>query len=327
MNQKAQFNNILSECLDRILKGETVEQCLRDYPERAAELEPLLRTASAAKVASTVQPRPEFKARARYEFNSALRNMTDKKSERQHSFHLHWHWSSGWAIALVASIVILFGGGGTIAAASYSMPDSTLYPVKLATEEFQLALTSSDLDKTELNARFAYRRADEIVYLAAKGDIDQVTVTAERLTSNLQNMTNLADRDGEDGPVVVAPGTITQVPSPNDLAPISTFTGTDDPATTNEPTPLQSDRTSAVTNLETSEQVNTNRGGKALSPKLERLRKIISDNFEKRHQRLEEALKSASPDIKQALRMTIEKSKNEYSKALQNLYNSPQDRD
>jgi len=38
-------------CLDRItLKGESIEQCLESYPERAAELEPLLRAALSVKV-------------------------------------------------------------------------------------------------------------------------------------------------------------------------------------------------------------------------------------------------------------------------------------
>ena len=80
MNQNEKFNDILNECLDRIFKGETVEQCLQDYPEQAKELEPLLRTAMAARVASTIQPRAEFKARARYEFQTALNDMAARKA-------------------------------------------------------------------------------------------------------------------------------------------------------------------------------------------------------------------------------------------------------
>jgi hypothetical protein len=56
MKNNRQFDDILNLCLDRILKGETVEGCLQSYPEMAKELEPLLRTAVAAKVASEVQP-------------------------------------------------------------------------------------------------------------------------------------------------------------------------------------------------------------------------------------------------------------------------------
>ena len=75
MKQDKQFDNILNECLDRILRGETVEKCLQSYPEQAPELEPLLRTALATKMASHIQPRPEFKAKARYEFTAAIHEM------------------------------------------------------------------------------------------------------------------------------------------------------------------------------------------------------------------------------------------------------------
>lgn len=129
MNQNEKFNNILNECLDRILKGEAVEQCLSGYPDQAKELEPLLRTALAARAASTVQPRAEFRAKARYEFQSALRDMVvGKKSQRRPLFSLHWQWRSGWAIAIIAIIIVVLAGGGTIAAAANSMPDNTLYP-------------------------------------------------------------------------------------------------------------------------------------------------------------------------------------------------------
>ena len=82
MKQDKQFDNILNECLDRVLRGETIERCLQSYPDQARELEPLLRTALAAKQAVYIQPRAEFKAQARYAFNSALREMQDKTAHR-----------------------------------------------------------------------------------------------------------------------------------------------------------------------------------------------------------------------------------------------------
>ena len=76
MKKSREFDNILDECLERLLlKGETVEQCLASYPEQAAELEPLLHTALITKKASAIEPRHEFRARARYQFDSALREM------------------------------------------------------------------------------------------------------------------------------------------------------------------------------------------------------------------------------------------------------------
>jgi hypothetical protein len=193
MNQDDKFNDILSECLDRILKGGTVEQCLRDYPEQAAELEPLLRTALHAKIASNVQPRAEFRARARYEFQSALRDIEMKKS-RQNPF-LSWIWQRqpGWSLAVIAVVVMVLSGGGVVAASSFSMPDDPLYSVKLASEKVQLAVTPSDLGKAELNNKFADRRTEEIVYMASKGDSQEVQITAQLLNTNLENISsNLA---------------------------------------------------------------------------------------------------------------------------------------
>ena len=164
MKQK-EFDNIFDECLERIvLGGETLEQCLARYPEQAAELKPLLETVLAVKKASAVEPRPEFKARARYQFRSALQ---EKAAPQRRPF---FGWLPRWATALSIVIVMLLAGGGTVAAASNSMPDSFLNPVKLATEHVQLAFTTSDVGRAQLCAGFADRRVDEIIYMAEKGD-------------------------------------------------------------------------------------------------------------------------------------------------------------
>ena len=54
MKANNELNNILDECLEKVLSGESIEQCLQAYPEQAAELEPLLQTALAVSQASAV---------------------------------------------------------------------------------------------------------------------------------------------------------------------------------------------------------------------------------------------------------------------------------
>jgi hypothetical protein len=212
MRQEERFNDILNECLDRILKGETIEQCLLSYQKQATELEPLLKTAKAARVISSVQPRPEYKVEARRKFQAALIEMKVKQNESKANTgrQWNWRWNSGWAIALVALIIVVLGGGGTVAAASNSMPDNVLFSIKLATEKAQLSLASGEVAKTELNAKFADRRTDELVYMAAQGDVQQVLVAAGRLNTNLSNITELAagndqpksESTGEDTPLM-----------------------------------------------------------------------------------------------------------------------------
>jgi hypothetical protein len=191
MKQDERFNSILNLCLDRVLGGETVEQCLRDYPDQAKELKPLLQTALAAKMASAVEPRREFKARARVEFQAALRDMKSNRKQSSSFFHWRWQWQPAWSIALAVLVIFILGGGGSIIAARNVMPDNPLYSVKLFTENVQLALTPSDTGKTELNAKFADRRAEEIVYAASNGNAPEARTAAGRLNSNMMNITNL----------------------------------------------------------------------------------------------------------------------------------------
>ncbi len=180
-----EFNNILDDCLERILEGETLEQCLERYPEQAAELKPLLEMVLAVKEASAVEPRPEFKARARYQFRSALQ---EKVAPQRRPF---FGWLPRWATALAIVLIVLMAGGGTVAAASNSMPDSILYPVKLATENVQLALTTSELDRARLCANFADRRVAEIIYMADRGDARRVEVLTGRLDDRLEKLVAL----------------------------------------------------------------------------------------------------------------------------------------
>lgn len=186
MKKSREFNDILDECLERLLvKGGTIEECLQSYPERAAELEPLLQTAVAARKVSVIQPRPEFRAKARYQFRSALQAMEPKKSRP------FFGWQRQWVTVVTVLLVLLLAGGGTVAAASNSMPDNPLYSVKLATEQVQLILTPSDIGKARLCARLADRRVAEIIYIANKGNTQQVEVITQRLDKHLVTLVRL----------------------------------------------------------------------------------------------------------------------------------------
>jgi hypothetical protein len=182
MNNK-EFDNILNDCLERLLlKGESLQQCLARYPEQAAELKPLLETALAAREATTIQPRPDFRARARYEFNSVLKETAAGKSRTS------WGWFPRWATVAAIILAVVLVGGGTVVAADSSMPDSPLYSVKLATEQVHLTLTPSQIAKAEYCAQLADRRVAEIAYMADKGDVEQVEVLTRRLDDKLELM-------------------------------------------------------------------------------------------------------------------------------------------
>ena len=186
MNREKEFDNILNECLESIVSNRaTVEQCLQRYPEQAAELEPLLQTVSLANEATDVTPRNDFKIKARYEFQQALRERAEAKERRL------FGWRPQWAGVLISVLALLVASSGTVAAASGSMPDEPLYPVKRVTEAVRVALTPSELGKAELYANLIDKRIVEIAKMAEKGKGEELEKTTQLLTEQLIAMTSL----------------------------------------------------------------------------------------------------------------------------------------
>jgi len=190
------FENILEECLERLRQGESMEQCLARYPEQAADLAPLLQVAAATqKTSSAVQPRPEFKERSRYEIQSQLHGKERKTEPKKTSFV---GWMPRWAVAVVSVILVfLVAGTGTVAASTSSMPDDTLYPVKLATERARLGLTRGDIKKARVNVRLADRRVKEIVYLARKGDSRRLDKALLRLEGHMKAIEQVIEANAD----------------------------------------------------------------------------------------------------------------------------------
>ena len=181
------FDNILEQCLERLLvKGETIEECLASYPQQAEALKPLLQTAAAAKRIRTLEPSPEFRAKARYQFRSALQEAASRKSRP------FFAWRFRWATAVATVLVLPLASGSMVAAASNSMPDEPLYHVKLAVEQLQLRLTPSALGKANLYARLADRRVAEIKRMAQKGNVSLIGLVTRRLDNQLTMIASLA---------------------------------------------------------------------------------------------------------------------------------------
>jgi hypothetical protein len=323
MKKSSQFENILDECLERLIKGETVEQCLESYPEQALELEPLLRTTQATREAVAITPRADFKARARYEFRSALYAEVSQKTRSLSVF------KRGWVVALMVIGILLVSGGGTALAAGNSMPDSPLYRVKLATEQVQLALTPSDVGKAELCAAFADRRLVEIIYLANKGDAQQIEAATQRLDERLSTLVGLVSVEGvESVPVEETPRVLTEdsattapsAPSPaTETVPMSpqaptettteapTETTTTAPPTEAAPPPVAEDADTATWD------VSTKNGGRA------DLKVKIATDAATHLEALQSVLEGVSPSVQSALQYAIIVSENGYRRVLDAL--------
>jgi hypothetical protein len=106
------FNIILDECIDRINRGEKLEDCLARYPEHAEELELLLRAMLDAQTAYTFTPSPTTKMVTRQRFNTALEEIVRRREERRQPLPRVLGWSKAWvpvAAVLVVALISYFG--------------------------------------------------------------------------------------------------------------------------------------------------------------------------------------------------------------------------
>jgi len=158
---KKDSDEILNICLDRVIeRGESIEQCLADYPEQAEELEPLLKAAlSASGASSTIKARPEFERLAKYRFLSALQEKTGRKSESRVPLR---RWQQRLAMAFTVILVLFLVGAGTVTASASSLPGDMLYPVKTTTEKVQGFFTFGSEAKASFHIKMAQRRLNEI---------------------------------------------------------------------------------------------------------------------------------------------------------------------
>lgn len=210
----ARIERILDECVERLRKGATVEQCLASFPEQASELEPLLKTVVSLNQASELRPRPEFKAQARTQVLMALRRKTARK---QRSWLGGFMWRRTWATVAVSILALVAVGGGAVAASANTLPGHPLYAVKTTAERAQLALTASDVGKAKLLVKFADRRIKEIggMVEAGRGDeVDELSVAMvrdlERLKETIREPISLDRAISDASKAVTAP-----VPAPS----------------------------------------------------------------------------------------------------------------
>jgi hypothetical protein len=190
MKNKKEFKEILDGCLESVLRGESIEACLELYPDQAEELRPLLVTAASAKSAVDIKPRREFRDRAGYEFQKAIREVETAPAVRREAGVFQTLLRPAWA-TLILVVIVLAAGSGTVYAANSSLPGETLYSVKMATESVRMVFAFSEEAKANLYVKLADRRVDEIIQMAEQGNTEQVVNTTDKLEEQLLAMSNL----------------------------------------------------------------------------------------------------------------------------------------
>jgi hypothetical protein len=207
----SKLDDIFNECYERIRSGESIESCLRSYPQYRVQLEPLLRTTfDIGRRISYIHPRPEFKHWARVRLESAQRY--PKQQTRAETPAASTWLRHGWAVAVSAGIVLLLTTGSTMAASSQALPDQPLYPVKLATEQVRVALAVSDAQKAEFETELAKIRAMELEAMANAGKTEEASKAAVRYDNQFEKaMDAIIKAEGTEplAPVYIPPAVTT----------------------------------------------------------------------------------------------------------------------
>lgn len=91
------------------------------------------------------------------------------------------------AVVLGLALVVVAAGGGAVVASGDSLPDSPLYPVKLATEQVELILTPDSQQRELLVERFEERRREETLEMERRqSSAAQRTATSNASTTRPQ---------------------------------------------------------------------------------------------------------------------------------------------
>jgi len=181
-----------NDCFERLTYGESLDSCLRSYPQYAAELDMMLRVAYDVKRrAYPIQPRPEFKYWSRVRLQGVQDYMSKHAApEKSSSFNLR----RNLAISMAGLLVLVIASSGTAAASNDALPDQPLYGVKMAVEQAQVSLATSDIDKAEIYARLAEKRAHEIEAMARQGKSEYLVTTSAKMDYQLEQAETYINR-------------------------------------------------------------------------------------------------------------------------------------
>ena len=188
MNVKHQ--EIVEECLELLHHGWSLAECLERYPEEAAELEPILRTAVSARSDLAIDLPEETRARMRHQ---VMAEWDWRQEPKRWGIRIPSPFPSlalfpRWAFVAASLVVVLvLGGLGTDTAAAHTVPGDFLYPVKEFREAAQLWFTRSPEAKVEMYTNLVKERVDEVKKVAAReqADLDAISDSLARMEDHL----------------------------------------------------------------------------------------------------------------------------------------------
>ena len=208
---------IVQECLELLRNGRSLEECLERHPERAAELEQILRDA--------ISVRADLATDLPQTTRTRIKDKVLSEWDHQHQ-PKHWAWRlptlfPRWAFATaILVLALVIGGLGTNNASANAVPGDMLYPVKEFRESVQLWFARSPEAKVERYTSLVKERVEEVRKIAAKqqADLDAISGALARMESHLtalnivveDKLANRADTDVDIGFVEVVQNSLVE---------------------------------------------------------------------------------------------------------------------
>jgi hypothetical protein len=167
---------LINECIEKIQDGRiSKDQCLSDQPDHMDEILSaltIIENISGITISTTNQDH-------RFNKNRLLQKLPDRKqvvtkhlNHRYRLNNLKRRFSMSW-VFIAATIISLLSGAGVVYASSDALPGDILYPVKIWTENAQLAIASDEMD-VALYAQFTNDRITEVAQLIREGRLEDL---------------------------------------------------------------------------------------------------------------------------------------------------------
>ncbi|MDA1189005.1 MAG: DUF5667 domain-containing protein [Chloroflexi bacterium] len=196
MSQELQ--QILDDCIERLVSGESVEECLAAYPQHREELLPLLESAwRALNAAESIAVNTSAKSRGLYRLNQAITESATAEKPRPSRINI-WRSRAAKPVGIGLAAMFLLVGLTSIAAvqSSDTVPGDEAYWIKTTKEKVLLWFPKSDADRAQMHARLAGERGNEMQVLMESGRF----VEAERMLARVRY--HLAESARQAGVVV-----------------------------------------------------------------------------------------------------------------------------
>ncbi|MBL8100397.1 MAG: hypothetical protein JNK81_14530 [Anaerolineales bacterium] len=176
--------NALEHCLAQIENGADVESVLKQYPDFADELRPILKTAVKAQQSQVAAPSPEAIRRGRAKvMQRAVELQQSPRTIRKNTIQVF----SRLAISFSLALVFLLSGTGLLSASASALPGDRLYSVKRSWENIRLSLIFDQEARDLLKIKFEDERLREVNELLSKGKSETVQFAGIFLQANGMN--------------------------------------------------------------------------------------------------------------------------------------------